>query len=165
MALIALLGACAGPAPAGPVALIDAASWVPSPAPDPFVDHRPADASCDGGTSVEGATLEIDTGACTWLWVEQPLLDEVAAGDRLEFVFWHGWLDAPEPAEAHLALAFEGEPAWDVTVPVPGEPDAYTIELDAPSAVPAGAPVGLHLHNHGANTWNVLRLDRLPRDE
>lgn len=160
--ILLLAAGCAEdpPEPAGPVALIAADAWEIGGDDDPFVDHRPADARCDAGAVVEGSTLEVDTGACAWLWATQPARGAVGPGAPLEFVFWHGWLDAPEPAEAHVAVTIDGRLAWETFVPVPSEPVAYTEHFDSPVAASAGAPIGLHLHNHGANTWNVLRLDR-----
>lgn len=152
------------PTATGPVALVDVAAWAPADSVDPFADERPDGATCDGGTELEGGTLEVDTGVCAWLWVEQPLLAPVAEGDPLELVFWHSWLDAPEPAEGHLAVVIDGEVAHELLVPIPGEPASYTERFASPATARAGAPVGLHLHNHGTNTWNVLRLDRLPTE-
>jgi hypothetical protein len=147
------------PLPPGP--LVDVAAWVPGGDPDPFADHRPADAVCDGGTKLETGTLEVDTDVCTWLWVTQPALAAVRAGDALEFVFWHNYLDAPEPAQGHLAVTIDGELVFEAFVDIPHEPAAHTETFDAPFDARSGAEVGLHLHNHGANTWNVLRLDRV----
>ncbi len=150
--------------PAAPAAsLADMTAWVEAdPATDPLGAERPAEAGCPlGGTQLEGSTFEVDTGLCRWLWVTQPLPVDVFAGDPLELVFWHSVLLADPPADAHLAVVFDGELAHEVVIGVPGEPYAYTEAFEAPADAPAGAPLGLHLHNHGANTWNVLRIDRV----
>jgi hypothetical protein len=155
--------ACTGevvpPRPDAP--LVDVASWETASSADPFEDERPDGASCDDGAAVEGGTFEIDTGRCTWAWFEQPSLAEVRSGDTLEFVFWHGYLDAPAPAQTHVAVVLGDEVLHEVFLDVPGEPDAHTEVFTAPDDAPEGTPVGLHLHNHGSNTYNVLRLDRL----
>jgi hypothetical protein len=154
-------GGAAPIGPPGPLAAMSA--WVDAdPATDPFAAERPEAAACPlGGTQLEGSTFEVDTGVCTWLWVEQPLPVAVAVGDPLELVFWHSLLLSDPPADAHLAVVIDGELVHEVVIGVPGDPYAYTEAFAAPIAAPAGAPIALHLHNHGANTWNVLRIDRV----
>ncbi len=109
--------------------------------------------------TIEGATVEIDTGACPLAVLEQPLLDDVQPGDTLELVFWHSQLVAEEEAEAHLALLVDGTVIYERLVPIPSDPEAYTEEITGVSAEP-GDLLQVHLHNHGANAWNLLHLER-----
>ncbi|MCA9636719.1 MAG: hypothetical protein KC420_11890 [Myxococcales bacterium] len=41
---------------------------------------------------------------------------------------------------------------------IPGPADARDLVIEAPEEAPAGAPITLHLHNHGANTWRFQGL-------
>ena len=72
---------------------------------------------------------------------------------------------APEPAEGHVALAVDGVTLWERTVAIPSDPCSYTDVFESPLTAAAGATLQLHLHNHGANTWNVFRVERAPADE
>jgi hypothetical protein len=140
--------------------LLDVNAFVLS-AVDPLghgtVDCPPA------GWSIEGATVEVDTGACALAVLEQPLLADVRPSDTLEVVFWHNQLVAEEAAEGHLALLIDGAVIYERSVPIPQEPQAYTESFPGITAAP-GALLQLHLHNHGANSWNLLHLERLPED-
>ena len=171
--MIALLLACAdgGPGdgiglpghdePRAEAELADMTLWGPPEEADPF-DDAPPDGACPiGGTTVEGSTFETNTGLCTYLWTEQPLLADLVPGDVIELVFWHSTLVADGPAEGHLALAVGGEALFEERVPIPADYTAYTAQAEVGFAAEAGAPLGLHLHNHGANTWNLLRITRL----
>ncbi|MEN0061425.1 MAG: hypothetical protein AAGA48_04695 [Myxococcota bacterium] len=161
--MILLLGwvGCAGEGrPAMELATMD--GWRQAAvADDPFPDHRKDATECPlGGVLVEGSTIEIDTGICNYVVLEQPLQAPVEAGDEVEIVFWHNDLAALEEAEAHVAFSVDGVLWLDLTVPIPSVAAAYAELITVPQAAAVGAPLVLHLHNHGANTWNVLRLTR-----
>jgi hypothetical protein len=169
--MIALLFACEGPdggpgrhgdaEPRPEVQLGDMTIWGAPSVADPFGDIPP-DGTCPiGGTRVEGSTFEADTGLCTYVWTEQPLLADLVPGDTIEIVFWHSSLVSDLPAEGHLALAVDGATLYERHVPIPSGYLAYTEQAEVDFEADAGAPLGLHLHNHGANTWNVLRVTRL----
>ncbi len=138
------------------------AAWVDLGLPDPLEAHRPAGAACATGSwGPESGSLEVDTGACGFLSVRQPLRAWLEAGDPVELVLWHDWLTAEAPATGHLAL-FAGEALlFEHLVDIPADPEAYTFTFDSPLSAAPGASVTLHLHNHGANTWNLLRLERV----
>lgn len=141
--------------------LADMHGWGDAAASDPF-DDVPAEGECPiGGTTIEGSTFEANTGLCTYLWTEQALLADLVPGDVIELVFWHSTLVSDVPAEGHLALAVDGEVLYDRRIPIPAGYAAYTEQAEVGFAAEAGAPLGLHLHNHGANTWNLLRVTRL----
>jgi len=162
--MIVLVGAlgCAG-SPAEEVSLADMTAWQPAPTGrDPYPGHRPDEVSCpSGATIVEGTTFEVDTGECGYALLEQPLRAPVKAGEAVELVFWHNDLAAVDEAEAHVVFAVDGAPWFERTVPIPSLATAYSEVIDVPAAADAGVPLVLHLHNHGANTWNVLRITRL----
>lgn len=151
-----------GPRP--PAELLDMSVWVEGDdavAPDPLASHRPTDGVCPpGSVLVEGGSVEVQTGICTYAWLQQPALTDLRKGERVELVFWHSALVADGPAEGHLALWVDDEPLYDRVVPIPADATAYTESVVVPFTSPEGAIVTFHLHNHGANTWNLLRVER-----
>lgn len=163
-----LMLACAdeGRGPPGPdepreeAELADMHAWGTPTLADPFPDV-PADGDCPWGTYVEGNTFEADTGVCTYVWTEQPLLADLREGDTVELVFWHSTLQADAPAVGHVALAAGGRPLYEREVPIPADYTAYTETALVEADAEAGEPLGLHLHNHGVNTWTFLRVTRL----
>lgn len=152
--------ACADPRVAAELAAMDA--WqVGAVQVDPFPDHRTDAVECPlSAVIIEGSTIEVDTGACPYVLLEQPLLADVQARETVEIVFWHNDLASIEPAEAHVAFAVDGTIWFDRQIPIPSTAAAYAEIVTIPEDAPAGASLVLHLHNHGANTWNVLRLTR-----
>ena len=152
-------------APPEPVPLVDAEVWSALPlADDPLPTHQPAEVSCvEQSWFPEYTGLEIDTTGCNYLSLTQPLLLEVSAGEPLSLLAWHQTLISDEDtgldtAEqgaiyGHMALLIDGIIAWEIEVPIPASAGLYEITVDAPADAPRGAPVVLHLHNHGYNTW------------
>jgi hypothetical protein len=159
LAIAAPLAAC-GP-PAG-TALTDPLAWVEDRAADPAPEHAAVHpdgaAPCPPGAFEEElGGVEIDTGTCGYVVLSQPLLAPIRGRGRVDLLAWHNDLAALEPGEAHLLLTLDGAAILDAVVPIPSEADVWSETLDAPRAE-AGAPVVIHLHNHGANTWNVNAL-------
>lgn len=144
-----------------PIPVVDAAAWVQVAADDdPFSAQRPEDVACDPeGIFLEAGTLEIDTSMCDWPTLEQPLLEPIEAGTTLEVVFWFGNLLSPEPAEGLAELRFGGDTVWQLRVPIPHRGDFIIDRVIADRDFAAGEPVLFHLHNHGANTWNLASVD------
>jgi len=70
-----------------------------------------------------------------------------------------GTLDASEPALAHLAVWLEDSVLWETEVPIPAASEMYEVELPLPHAASPGALLGLHLHNHGFNSWRLVELE------
>lgn len=139
--------------------------WAPGTedlAPDPLASHRPPDGACpEGSVLVEGGSIEVNTGICSYAWLQQPTLADLRAGDEVELVFWHSALVADGPAEGHIALWVDGEPLYDRVIAIPSDAAAYTETVSVPFSSAVGAIVTLHLHNHGVNTWNLLRVERV----
>lgn len=163
------VSAACGPLPAETVdggsapspQLVEVTAWSSSaPAHDPFAQHRPAEVLCpDAGWQVEGGSLEVSTGACHYLSVEQGLLRDVAAGEPIIVNLWHQALHADYGAIGHAALVVgDGEDAevlWEREVGIPGPSAIWRDEVRARRDLAAGERVTFHLHNHGANTWNL----------
>jgi hypothetical protein len=102
--------------------------------------------------------LEIDTAFCNYLAIEQPSLLDVKAGDELVLEVLHYDLIAPEPAQAHIALSFDGELQWQTEVAIPQRAGVLSVTTPATRALAVGDSVQLHLHNHGQNTWQLTKL-------
>jgi len=142
------------------VPLVNETLWVRVPdAEDPFFAARPAGLVCDPtGILIEAGTLEIKTGLCDWPTLEQPLLADVAASDTIEVIFFFGPLLAPEPGQALVEMRFGGELLWQKTFAIPSTGGFVIQNIIAPRAFAAGEQALFHLHNHGANTWNLASV-------
>jgi len=168
VSLALLLAGCAGEtgvmdsadAPtAGGVALVAVDAWVPADS-DPYDDERPDTVDCpDWGYGEELGVFEVETDICRYGSFSQPLLAQVAAGDALSLDLWHDALWAAEPAQAHLALGLGDQVLWELTVGIPADAQTYRLSLQAQSDAASGAK-GVHVHNHGANSYNFGVLSR-----
>lgn len=141
--------------PSTPGPLTDVERWRRVEAgEDPFAD-RPQTFRCNaGGHQVEGETYEVETDKCAYLTAVQPSLRAIAAGDRVESVMWHQFLVADEPAEAHLAVRLGAYVIAEARPTLPFPPEFYTTVWTAPADIEAGTPIYIHVHNHGANSYN-----------
>lgn len=164
--MLSLLLACAASQPAdsgaADAALVDPAAWVLDlDAADPLADHRPETVACSTASiDEEYGGVEIDTTACTYAQLQQPLRSALEAGEPLRVIAWHQALAALEPAEAHLALLVDDVVVWEQHVAIPGDAQAWDTTFDSPLSAEAGSRVLLHLHNHGANTWTLADFAR-----
>lgn len=175
LALGAWLAACEGdpppPEPTSP-SLVTLEAWehVEDAGEDVFGPERPAGHVCDPvlgiGTEVFGAdeVLEISTDFCDYATVRQPSLRALAPGDRVAIRMWHYELTFPAPAQAHLALALEGEVVWEEHIASPAAPAFVDGELAIDRALPQGSEIQLHVHNHGANSYDLLSLEVVTDD-
>ena len=150
-----------------PEPLVDPLAWqLTPPERDPLVAHRPELLACAADSwGEEFGLLEVWTGGCNYFSAEQPLARALERGDQLRVSLWWAALLAPEPAHAHLALLVGGELLWEREVEIPGTAEALELEFDSPVSAPAGAPLVLHLHNHGQNTWTFAGLEWLAPHE
>jgi hypothetical protein len=140
--------------------LIDSALWQPAPAElDPFPSHQSGEVGCPAGTwRLEDNTLEVDTGYCAYGLFNQTTKVAIQRGQRVRIVAWHLQLTAPAQGTGHLALTIGDNFVWETLAEIPGAPEAYDVEVEATSDIPAGTPVVFHLHNHGFNTWSILSV-------
>ena len=126
--------------------------------------ERPDPVDCPLATwGPEWGRLEIQTGACNYLFLRQPSLAPIDRGDALEVVVFHDALDAAEPAQGHVALLIEDEVVWEQTVDIPAEAEVLQEQIPIDESWPEGAAIGLHLHNHGYNAWTLAELTVIPR--
>ncbi|MEZ4321983.1 MAG: hypothetical protein R3F61_31215 [Myxococcota bacterium] len=140
---------------AEPVQLLDNGAWAPVPTGDPL-----AGLPCsENAWRQEGMAVEIETEGCSPVALRQTLLEPIEPGDSLEIVWWHDWLFAEEPADGVLSLYVDGALLYERAEVIPGPPAAWTEGFEASVG---GAELVLRIDNHGANTWDVLRLTRVP---
>jgi hypothetical protein len=146
--------------------LLDHTAWRTYDASlDPLASHQPPDASCGLGgyfADVVYHNLDVETAYCNYALLEHPAQAAVARGDTLRFRFYHFDLVATERAEAHVALLLDDTLAWDTTIPIPSQANAFDVTFAAPRALAAGEPIRFHLHNHGQNSWVLTSLTREP---
>ncbi|MEM7152003.1 MAG: hypothetical protein AAF799_04130 [Myxococcota bacterium] len=149
---------------AEPQPLVDVMAWREGTAEhDPLHHERPDAIDCPvAAWGPEWGRLEIQTGVCNYLHVTQPSLTAIEAGDSVELVVFHDRLDAAEPAQGHVAILVGEQVLWEHWVDIPTEAAVVHARVPAPQAWPVGAPVGLHLHNHGYNSWTLAGLEVLP---
>ena len=143
------------------ISLVDVDAWVyQDAAEDSLAAHRPEDANCpDNSWYNEDGALEVETGYCNYLSLAQGSLADIAAGDRVHLVLWHGNLAFEEPALAHVAVSIAGETIWESEVEIPAGADIFDKRITVPFDAPTGSKVEYHLHNHGFNTWTLLQLE------
>lgn len=143
--------------------LVFADAWTPTRREhDPLVEHRPATVICPGSAwGEEFGVFEVNTAGCNYLSVEQPLAAAIAVGDPLRVQLWWQTLFASEPAIGHVAVSIDDLVVWEIEVEIPGPADARALSFESPIAAEPGATVGLHVHNHGANSWTVAEFARV----
>ncbi len=148
-----------------PVEVLDPVALRPvEAADDPLAHHRPSQVDCPPAVwGPEGGGFEIQTGACNYAAFEQPLPMRVQAGDALEIVVWHDRLDSAEPGMGHLAVWISDVVLWEVEVAIPGPSDAFEVMVPIDFTPPPDARLGLHLHNHGFNSWRFVSVEVHPR--
>lgn len=150
-----------------PAALVKPEAWVWTEASEDPSGDRPASVSCDEDAWYPEAigldeSLAVDTLDCDYLAVHQPLLADVLEGDGLFVRLWHYELSAPEPTSAHWALHVGDALLYEETLDIPAESGMSAPEWTAERDYAAGEAVYFHLHNHGANSYNLIELSVIP---
>lgn len=138
---------------------------------DLFDEGRPEGLECDEvdgyGPELFGpdSVFEVQTDLCDWFTGTQPTMEPIAAGDTMSIQVWHYDLVADEEAEAYVALAVGEEVAWETTVPIPSAGNLLRETVVIDRDVPAGTPMQFHVHNHGANSWELFDVMVTPEGE
>ncbi len=141
-----------------PLELIDVFDWREATAEeDPFPD-RPETVECPTSSRViefeEDTTfLEIDTSFCKYITLIQETKADIFEGETVVFQWGHRDLNAPSPAQGHVALLINDSFIEDRVVDIPATEMDTVVEFEMPEDAPAGSPIWLHLHNHGDNQW------------
>jgi hypothetical protein len=135
-------------------------------ADDPW-DDAPDDATC----AAEGHGYElfqdqeayfVDTARCGYVTVAQGSSAEVRAGEEVVVRAWYFDLYGPTGAEAHLTLRIGERDVIDEHIAIPASPMLVREHFVAEQAIPAGTPISLHVHNHGANQYYLLEVSTGP---
>lgn len=162
-----------GPEPPASPSLVERErwEWVEAIDEDAFGAERPEGLVCDpvlgiGSELFGGAelVLEIKTDLCNYATVRQASSQALRPGDRLAIRVWHYTLTEPAPAQAHLALAIDDEVVWEEWVPSPADANLVEGEIAIDHDVPAGADLQFHVHNHGANSYDLVAIEVVRSD-
>jgi len=158
-------GAETGTAPiSGTETLAHPEGWAELPqADDPYPLHRPDSVDCDPEAwHEEDGLFEVETNLCNYINLVQPSQSDVIPGDAIELLVFHSALSSvDEPAEAHIAVLLDGGVLMDQIIPIPSTSEIYDQTILAETNVAKGAPIVLHLHNHGGNAWKLGHLRRV----
>jgi len=131
---------------------------------DPLASHRPDPVDCPPAAwGPEGGGFEIQTGACNYAAFDQPLPEGAKPGDELVVTLWHDLLDAPEPATAHFAIWVADRVLWEGQVPIPAPSNTLEARVVLEAPLPERPRLGLHLHNHGYNSWRWVEAEHWPK--
>ncbi|MEM1414711.1 MAG: hypothetical protein AAGH15_07415 [Myxococcota bacterium] len=87
----------------------------------------------------------------------------LVAGDALSISVWHDFLDAPEPGVGHVAVWIGDEVVWEEEVAIPAPSNVLEAVVVLERTPPPDARLGLHIHNHGFNSWKLVAVDALLR--
>lgn len=144
-----------------PIPLLDPFALTPVDAgADPLVAHRPSAVDCPTATwGPEGGAFEIQTGACNYAAFDQPLSTPIAAEDALNIIVWHDTIDLPEPATAHVAVWLGRTVVWEAEFAIPAPSRSFEVTVPIEAAPAPEARLGVHLHNHGFNSWRFVAVD------
>lgn len=162
-----LIAACtgdeAGVVRSEPSPLLDPEAMRPVSADaDPMVQHRPIAVSCsEGAWGPEAGGFEVQTGVCDYAAFAQPLGVELEPGDRVDIRIWHDTLDAAEAGTGHVAVLLGEHILWEQIVDIPTASAELGAIVEVSNSVPTDTPLGLHLHNHGYNSWRFFAVDLL----
>ena len=150
--------------PDGSPLLVDHGLWqlVQDPAADPFAERgRPTVHSCESGSYFEAIPgwFELELARCRdrYASVHQPSLNQVQAGDTIEFTFAHLLLRPVtlDTTEAYVALAINQTVVWERVIPIQVAARTYEEQFTLPMDAPAGSDVVFHIDNHGENSYDV----------
>lgn len=163
-----VLAACAEPRE--PAELLDHEAWRSSDV-DPWSEHAPDPIDCSAlawsyETSGGSPSLEVRTGSCNYLVVQQETVADALAGDLIQVRLWHFDLISVDAATAHAALRIGNVDVFEAEVDIPAsqpvDAEMLVQEVTLSEDLPRGAPAVFHLHNHGENTWNLVEISANP---
>ena len=155
---LVLLVGCVAPEPV-PLLNPDALSMVDAEH-DPLRAHRPTAIDCPPSAwGPEAGGFEIQTGVCDYAAFDQPLSTPIAARDALNIIVWHDTIDLPEPATAHVAVWLGRTVVWEAEFAIPAPSRSFEVTVPIEDAPAPEARLGVHLHNHGFNSWRFVAVD------
>lgn len=143
-----------------PISVLEPSALAPVEAEhDPLAAHRPTLVDCPPGAwGPEGGGFEIQTGVCNYAAFDQALPMPAQAGDLVEVLVWHDFLDAAQPGTGHFAVWLGEEVIWEAEVDIPAPSGLLEAVIPLEHTPAPDARLGFHLHNHGFNSWRVLEV-------
>ena len=79
--------------------------------------------------------------------------------DALNIIVWHDTIDLPEPATAHVAVWLGRTVVWEAEFAIPAPSRSFEVTVPIKDAPATEARLGVHLHNHGFNSWRFVAVD------
>lgn len=155
------------PPPTIGTALVAGHAWVRTNFKPEIFEHdheHGEDGTCLGlPYREEYGGVEINTGRCHQITLTQPSLIAVNAGEDLRLIAWHSQLISEDPAThtGTMMLAIGENLLWRERSPIPGAARSFDLVLQSQVDIAPGDPVRLHVHNHGANAWNLLSIEKV----
>lgn len=146
--------------------LVHPALWqVAAPDDDPWAALRPATLACpsDAAQPEDYAgrlTWGVDTAHCGHVTAVQALLQDACAGETVFLWIWREALTGPEGARSTIALRIGDEAVFEETTPIPAPPALIALTATLGDDHLAGEPIWFHVHNHGANSYQLIEVAR-----
>ena len=103
--------------------------------------------------------VELDTGICNHITLSQPASVAVARGASIYITGWHSTLVSEEMGVGQMRVMLGDQDVWTIQSPIPGPAQSFDVEIINRVEVTPGERVYVHVSNHGANTWNILRIE------
>lgn len=103
--------------------------------------------------------VELDTGICNHITLSQPASVAVAQGATIYITGWHSTLVSEEMGMGQMRVMLGAQEIWSIESPIPGPAQSFDVEIINPVELTPGDLVYVHVSNHGANTWNILRIE------
>ena len=103
--------------------------------------------------------VELDTGICNQITLSQPTSIAIAPGSPIYITGWHSTLVSEEMGMGQLRVMFKEQEVWRIQSPIPGPAQSFDVKIINPVELTPGDLVYVHVNNHGANTWNILRIE------
>ena len=145
----------------GDLSLVDHAAWELLSEEDDIFQDEANFAQCpSNGFGVEDGFFEVNTDICRYATFRQYALEKIHADETIRFVLWHSPLSSPEPATGHVAISIDEQLYWEKNLEIPGDAAVYDETFELTQAVDKGAPIYLHIHNHGNNSYRLGFIEK-----
>ena len=147
--------------------IVAGAAWVKTFfRPELFGHAHDPDATCLGlPYREEYGGVEISTERCEEITLIQPSLTEIKEGDEIRIIAWHSRLVSEDPGThvGNFMVAIGDRIVWSEQSAIPSEARSFDVTLQSQVNVALGESVRVHVHNHGANAWNLLTIEKIER--
>ena len=144
-------------------ALVAGEFWVRTAFNNGLFGHQHSEENCPGiPYREEYGGVEISTGRCEQITLIQPSLSTVNEGEKLRLIAWHSQLISDEPTRqtGAIMVAVRDHVIWSEQSPIPGGARSFDLTFESEIDIRRGDPIRLHVHNHGANAWTLLSIEK-----